>query len=1808
MEGQVKCSGCGWSWNKSDSSKKDMYVCHQCGKDNTMKNGGWLNKYDDGGVQPNYNDASVSMSEDFVGLGYNTEGRKFSPAWGGQFQEGGKLNPLSPMQQVQQAVQPTPTVPYLQTKDPSEFYKSWIQSPEYAKRQLLTGYSQGEDLYMPNAAASRESRLGAIEEMTPITYNARQPSEAKPGVYGSPSYVNINPSDYVGTSKEAIQAHELAHVAGAMGEVRPGMMSAKEQEIFKKSMLPMKEPVLSGVQGSKEREASVRALEDFKHSQEPDEAKADLDALRFMMYDKGIYDITKGKKFTETDFEKSKQNLGNDRVFKRLENRMGKENFVKLMNTIASADNQEELPMAMGGMSIPGSVGFSYARTAGSAPSEGKYAKKTLPSAQTGIMTPMLLARNVLNYFYPSEETTNTIEAAPIEYEKGLTNELLQRQAYKESTFNPAAVSPAGYKGLTQIGEGVLEDYSNKKGGKKLDPFNPEDAVELQKFAMNDLYNASFINKPEQSDSVRIAKTLAAYNWGRGNLSNYLYEQKSKGVDIYDSYDWLNNLPKETSDYVNKILLQEDPSFNKNYKKASTNPKYEEVTSLYDQKKFGGDIPSAQNGKKTLQDATRVDNNASDKFWGIQREVDSQNLNDDSFREKYGMPLHQFKMRDSNYASAFNRQMDVIKQNDPNYSELNLPKTDIRRRDVITPNQQFMAPSNLTGEARKQFVEFNENVIGSALPVPGLEVLGKIPSVFGLGKTAVQQAGKLLKVEDPLEAAYKISSENLSPAPLTQAPTSWSMQEAPGLHLKSTMSDGAVSKIVEPKTGLINIEQALAIIGKESGGPDKVALIKQGIGENIPKKMDYNEFRKTVQDQLIPLERQFATGRSDYGLDSIGYYGKPFFDEYNNVYRVVGAKDLSFKTQEEAMSFAGKNNPLENQTLILGNKGRFGRGSSAHNNPDETLGHIHFLRDAETPDVLTVTQIQSDAFQGTHRNMPKSIEDATQKLNKTKSDSDYVLESFGEEGDKERFKDLFDNVDKYLQLDQASLENFTQKSLLDKNHQERYLQELVNYAGERGDINKLRLPTSDTAAKVQGYSKMTSNELDWISEGQKVKFKDGEGVINDDMIWSDSIDIKLPNGKSKLVSIKELESYNKELIEKIKPEVTYSASDETILKKYAEQPKTIKKLFGVEPKIVKDAKGNSWYEFDIPKSFKEGKGEIKAFENGGKLTTAQNGQEMRFYQNGLDWKPKSMQPGGNIERVSVNDPRYPELYKNRQVGAYYDGAYSLPDLPEVVVTGKDERLKEAMYEGSNKFGMNTLGLMSAPQVVTMEALTGKQQTPSEAFGFQQPGGWLDSPTSFGKNLGNFAIDAALDPINLLGVGVADDVARGAARVIANKPIQQFGRAAGSSDKVVFDLMDESIDPFGEALKNVKIDNTPSPFAKDIRDAALEYQQLTRDPRYLERVRRIDKDYGSKLEPLLESFNRNQPEGSERYLPFNISIEDKISSKGTNSPNESNPLGVSGLTESGRRKFEKSKWELPWPFNIGSSDRLKIDPTTDRYITIGEESIMREGEPVRGTVHHELKHHWTNAMMGNQNYDYKRGLKDLIAPRSKVVTDPRDVTANQDYKYYSHGTEVDAHLMTNLRDEMVKRGYLKDHFDELSEEKLNDFLFEERDYRGVGEYFNPSKPMVANKSKFVDFFNTYGLPSTVVGGVLGGQAIDKQKNGGITKDNQGYWNPDNWGKPVEIDSNDITMEGVYEPLLGVSDTGDTKLMKPGKNYKFKGKKVREYPVAKDGAWLDNYREGGAVGINQLDAQPMKKLNQLLNFTNNPDKDNWLDKYN
>lgn len=74
---------------------------------------------------------------------------------------------------------------------------------------------------------------------------------------------------------------------------------------------------------------------------------------------------------------------------------------------------------------------------------------------------------------------------------------------------------------------------------------------------------------------------------------------------------------------------------------------------------------------------------------------------------------------------------------------------------------------------------------------------------------------------------------------------------------------------------------------------------------------------------------------------------------------------------------------------------------------------------------------------------------------------------------------------------------------------------------------------------------------------------------------------------------------------------------------------------------------------------------------------------------------------------------------------------------------------------------------------------------------------------------------------------------------------------------------------------------------------------------------------------------------------------------------------------------------------------------------------------------------------------------------------------------------------------------------------------------------------------------------------------KQSGGKIKTDLKGYWNKDNHGKPVRIPSNRITMKGVNQPLLGISDTGDIQMMYPNQDYQFDGSSVTELPIKRYG---------------------------------------------
>jgi hypothetical protein len=170
-------------------------------------------------------------------------------------------------------------------------------------------------------------------------------------------------------------------------------------------------------------------------------------------------------------------------------------------------------------------------------------------------------------------------------------------------------------------------------------------------------------------------------------------------------------------------------------------------------------------------------------------------------------------------------------------------------------------------------------------------------------------------------------------------------------------------------------------------------------------------------------------------------------------------------------------------------------------------------------------------------------------------------------------------------------------------------------------------------------------------------------------------------------------------------------------------------------------------------------------------------------------------------------------------------------------------------------------------------------------------------------------------------------------------------------------------------------------------------------------------------------------------------------------------------------------------------------------------------------------------------------------------------------------------------------YHKKRSDEISA-KNEAFKKTFKDEEAFYSFQNETRAIIRAKTKHLKRSDRekYSQISKQVRKEIASKYQKEYKQGGVIKDNDGYWNPDNWGKPVKIGSNKITMKGVYEPLLGISDTGDRQMMYPGQDYQYEGSKVTEYPMAQDG-------------------KELQELNQLVNFTNynKPQPGGWLQKY-
>ena len=392
--GKVKCT-CGWSWNKSDSSKKDMYICHECGRDNSnnMRNGGWLDSYEDGGTmqehQENYNDSSVSLPEGFEGEGYNTKGRNYSPAWGGQFEDGGELS------NAQNGKRFGPQIGNVNLfNNPNDWVIDGkvVSKPKNNSRTL--------NIVDPRKKmATTNKPLRPNSDLVGGKYSSNHldklMQEAKRQKLSKQDMINLSAMGFQETKWDKEDEGNIGHTIGNWKG------KDEYQDFINAYKLKMKEADRLGIKDPATRLQIYNGFGKVYPSTEKDYhgfnmkkiygvpvPKEGIDMKKNPLYGKQVMDIRDNVLAKNPEYLQYIDSIYKAPVPKYMNDPKVKVN--KLLNDPkkrqmgGSVYPVNYVPEAQMGASIPGAVGFSYARTQSPAPSNGPYAKKTMASAQNG--------------------------------------------------------------------------------------------------------------------------------------------------------------------------------------------------------------------------------------------------------------------------------------------------------------------------------------------------------------------------------------------------------------------------------------------------------------------------------------------------------------------------------------------------------------------------------------------------------------------------------------------------------------------------------------------------------------------------------------------------------------------------------------------------------------------------------------------------------------------------------------------------------------------------------------------------------------------------------------------------------------------------------------------------------------------------------------------------------------------------------------------------------------------------------------------------------------------------------------------------------------------------------------------------------------------------------------------------------------------------------------------------------------------------------------------------------------------------------
>ena len=236
-------------------------------------------------------------------------------------------------------------------KDIKNFYDNMLSSPWYKERLINNGYGIfNPSLSYPETVVARTftSNDKMEKEVDKIMSSRRKSIKNLPvynNDYSSTSYyhdpninykeVNLN-NDQLNSLKihpRSALVHEIGH-----GEIDGYVENNNALSGYERDFIKQNQQDYNTDQG--------------RYVQTPEEAKGDINAIRYNLYKSGKFDVKTGKyKTKDGKFDKTMiAPIKDDTLLKRMLDAYGEEGLTELMNKIAQNNNQNLIPIARNGI------------------------------------------------------------------------------------------------------------------------------------------------------------------------------------------------------------------------------------------------------------------------------------------------------------------------------------------------------------------------------------------------------------------------------------------------------------------------------------------------------------------------------------------------------------------------------------------------------------------------------------------------------------------------------------------------------------------------------------------------------------------------------------------------------------------------------------------------------------------------------------------------------------------------------------------------------------------------------------------------------------------------------------------------------------------------------------------------------------------------------------------------------------------------------------------------------------------------------------------------------------------------------------------------------------------------------------------------------------------------------------------------------------------------------------------------------------------------------------------------------------------